>query len=75
MALGWSAERIRVIDDDQGKSGSYSDNQGKKGTISEFFDAAIRFQIIAELFAVSLIQFKKVDQRQDVNTGLSPRVA
>ena len=27
MALGWPAERIRVIDDDQGKSGSYSENR------------------------------------------------
>ncbi len=27
MALGWPAERIRVIDDDQGKSGAYSENR------------------------------------------------
>ena len=27
MALGWSPERIRVIDDDQGKSGAYSGNR------------------------------------------------
>ena len=27
MALGWPAEHIRVIDDDQGKSGSYSENR------------------------------------------------
>ena len=27
MALGWPAECIRVIDDDQGKSGAYSENR------------------------------------------------
>ena len=27
-ALGWPAERIRVIDEDQGKSGAYSGNRG-----------------------------------------------
>ena len=27
MALGWPAERIRVIDGDQGKSGAYSANR------------------------------------------------
>ena len=27
MALGWPAERIRVIDEDQGKSGAYSGNR------------------------------------------------
>ena len=27
MALGWPTERIRVIDDDQGKSGAYSANR------------------------------------------------
>ena len=27
MALGWPTERIRVIDDDQGKSGAYGANR------------------------------------------------
>ena len=27
VALGWTAERIRVIDEDQGKSGAYSGNR------------------------------------------------
>ena len=27
VALGWAAERVRVIDEDQGKSGAYSGNR------------------------------------------------